>query len=212
MLHAEFCSGEDWSAKWQLQPWLDSLACNWDRDKAYIAGKAEFPTARVRALSSTILLCRPSVVLSAVPGGGYQQQYVAAGGGRLKWRLSQFKSPETSYRLRARADAEALPPDNIPQVNFASHSIDKCFTTETYVVLCWQIAGRIIERPSSAASHQRATQRPPPKMTKSHSSCSLLHNTSSGPLSSMQQHMPQQTTVGGIGKVTRTSSGTPLPV
>ena len=67
--------------------------------------------------SSLYLSCRPSVVLTAMPGGGYQQQYMSTGGGRLKWRLSQFKSPEHNYRLRARADMEENPPENIPQVS-----------------------------------------------------------------------------------------------
>ncbi|CAI8032577.1 hypothetical protein GBAR_LOCUS18416 [Geodia barretti] len=127
--------------------------------------------------------CRPSVVLTAMPGGGYQQQYMSTGGGRLKWRLSQFKSPEHNYRLRARADMEENPPENIPQ-----------------------IAGRIIERPSSAASQQRATPKLPPKITKSHSSFNLHHATPySGPLGPRIQ--PQQQATAGPGKFLRTSSG-----
>ena len=55
-----------------------------------------------------------------MPSGGYQQQYLSGsmetGGGHLKWRLSQFKSPDHSYRLRARFDNEE-PPHNIPQVS-----------------------------------------------------------------------------------------------
>ena len=55
-----------------------------------------------------------------MPNGGYQQQYLGGsmetGGGHLKWRLSQFRSPDHNYRLRARADYEELPHDNIPQV------------------------------------------------------------------------------------------------
>ena len=56
-------------------------------------------------------------MLTAVPGGGYKQEYLTAGGGRLKWRLSQFRSPELGYRLRARSDTEDPPPENIPQVS-----------------------------------------------------------------------------------------------
>lgn len=72
---------------------------------------------------------RPSVVLTTWPSGGYQQQLMrhpqqqqqqqctSTGGGRLKWRLSQFRSPDHNYRLRARADVEgAAQDDNIPQV------------------------------------------------------------------------------------------------
>ena len=67
---------------------------------------------------------RPTVVLSPWPGGGYRQQQVQHAGpggslaaaGQVKWRVSQFRSPECNYRLRARVDTEKLPSENIQQV------------------------------------------------------------------------------------------------
>ena len=60
------------------------------------------------------------MVVSTWPGGGYHQQQVQHAGGSsmatVKWRMSQFMSPECNYRLRARVDAEKPPSENIPQV------------------------------------------------------------------------------------------------